>query len=62
MTKTIFQKSEHVYKKILLIEKYVPSISGVEAEAELSAELSRQLSESINREMLRELFNMVEDE
>lgn len=51
-----------IYKKILLTEKYVPSISGVEAEAELSAELSRQLSESINREMLRELFNMVEDE
>lgn len=53
------EEPENVYKKILLIEKYVPKkLTGFDAEAELTDILSRQLAQEIDREILCNLTNL----
>jgi hypothetical protein len=49
----------HIYKRELIIEKFVPPIfNPFSAEEELTAMLSQQISDSIDREILREIFNI----
>lgn len=53
------EEPENVYKKILLIEKYVPKkLTWFDCEAELAAELSRNLAQEIDREILGNLYNL----
>jgi len=53
------EEPENVYKKILLIEKYVPKkLTGFDTEAELTDILSRQLAQEIDREILCNLTNL----
>ena len=53
------EEPENVYKKILLIEKYVPKkFNPFDVEAELTDMLSRQLAQEIDREILGNLINL----
>jgi len=53
------EEPENVYRKILLIEKYVPKkLTVFDAEAELADMLSRQLAQEIDREILGNLINL----
>lgn len=53
------EETENVYKKILIIEKYVPKkFTPFDAEAELTDMLSRNLAQEIDREILGNLINL----
>ena len=47
---------ENVYKKRLLIEKYIPKLA--DAEKELTEILSQEIANSINRDILTSLLNL----